>query len=234
MSPGLAAERSVDWSGWYGGVNIGYGFGSNEIHLDALTSGTRGGFISPQLEAKPDGVFGGIHIGLNRQAGTFIHGFEWDMAYSGARDTVVGPLVMPGFNFQTTQSQKLDWFGTLRARAGMVVSDRSIVFLTGGLAYGRAGVSTFALRTGFVCVSPNFCVSGQSEKWLAGWTVGAGSEVMLAPNWSAKFEYLYYDLGTVSNSTVDVDLLSPPDFFRGSVQVKGNILRTGLSYKFGL
>jgi outer membrane immunogenic protein len=28
-----------------------------------------------------------------------------------------------------------------------------------------------------------------------GWTIGAGLEAALAPNWTAKVEYLYVDLG---------------------------------------
>ena len=39
--------------------------------------------------------------------------------------------------------------------------------------------------------------SGLSESHTnAGWTVGAGAEVGLGPNWSAKIEYLYVDLAS--------------------------------------
>ena len=40
----------------------------------------------------------------------------------------------------------------------------------------------------------NTPVNGES-KWLLGWTVGGGMEFALTDRWSAKAEYMYYDLG---------------------------------------
>jgi outer membrane immunogenic protein len=127
------------WSGWYAGANIGYGFGDNHIALDPLSPGAvnaRSGFISHSLDSHLNGALGGIQAGRNWQTGRFVYGFESDLDYAGIRGSVAGPLLIPPFDFQTTQTQKLDWFGTLRARAGVAVSDRTLIFLTGGLAYG--------------------------------------------------------------------------------------------------
>jgi outer membrane immunogenic protein len=35
----------------------------------------------------------------------------------------------------------------------------------------------------------------------AGWTIGAGIETVLAPNWTFKFEYLYMDLGSTFSTS---------------------------------
>ena len=67
-------------------------------------------------------------------------------------------------------------------------------------------------------------------------TAGVGAEVALAGNWTAKFEYLYMDLG----SLFDTDCAYPPPQI---VSVTGgqtltntsfidNIFRVGLNYKF--
>lgn len=229
-----------DWSGWYAGVNVGYGFGSNPIHLDPESPGAinaRSGFISHELDVKPSGVLGGVQAGKNWQQGQFVYGFEADLAYAGIGDTVVGPILIVPFNFQTTHTQNLEWFGTLRARAGVAVSDRALIFLTGGLAYGQAELSTFA-RTPLACTTTNFCVTGDTKKWLAGWTAGTGMDYALAGNWSAKFEYLYYDLGTIDNTVLDINpafFQAPPgpDTYRGSARINGNIVRVGLNYKLG-
>ena len=66
---------------------------------------------------------------------------------------------------------------------------------------------------------------------MAGWTVGCGWEYAYAPNWSAKFEYLYYDLGRTTDLNTFVNGLAPT--YQGSTNVKGNIVRVGLNYKFG-
>jgi opacity protein-like surface antigen len=36
---------------------------------------------------------------------------------------------------------KIDWFGTVRGRLGLLVSDQLLIYGTGGLAYGRVAVS---------------------------------------------------------------------------------------------
>jgi len=58
-----------------------------------------------------------------------------------------------------------------------------------------------------------------------GWTLGAGLEKKFTPNWSAKLEYLYVDLGTktfFSGTGNDVD-----------VRFRDHILRAGINYQFG-
>jgi outer membrane immunogenic protein len=183
------------------------------------------------LADNPRGLLGGFEVGANRPTGAFIYGFATDLSHAGIRDNVIGPFLIPPFNFMTMDGQRLEWFGTLRARAG-VTFDRSLLFITGGLAYGRASVSTSAIDTSAnICGGTiKFCVSGYSQSWMAGWTLGAGWEYAVAANWSAKLEYLYYDLGMISNSMVDI--LAPPDNFRGSTDIRGNIVRVGLNYKF--
>ena len=66
---------------------------------------------------------------------------------------------------------------------------------------------------------------------------------MFAPNWTAKLEYLYYDLGSVSYATggyaVDVGPTGFPGFgteslaTRTTTRFEGNIARVGLNYTFG-
>ncbi len=75
------------------------------------------------------------------------------------------------------------------------------------------------------------CTSGAVSKTLAGSAWGSGLEWNLGGHWSAKAEYLYYNLGGLSFSAPNA--LNPVNPFRSSVNFKGNIVRIGLNYKLG-
>ena len=124
--------------------------------------------------ASPSGLIGGAQGGYNWQIGEFVFGAETDLQYSGANDTFAA------WKFSNP------WFGTLRGRAGYAISN-VLFYGTGGLAFGELTGQTFGLSESHA---------------TAGWTVGLGAEVGLAPNWSAKIEYLYVDLSSSQFVTV--------------------------------
>ncbi len=85
------AARIFDWSGFYLGGNLGYGWSQ------------LGGI-------KPQGIVGGPHIGYNYQfLGGFMVGAEADLSLSGI-DRTLGAL-----------RAKVDNFGSVRARIGYAV-----------------------------------------------------------------------------------------------------------------
>ena len=59
-----------------------------------------------------------------------------------------------------------------------------------------------------------------------GWTVGTGLEYMVAPNWSVKGEYMYYDFG--SSRFVTPVALAPFGNFRND----DHTLKLGVNYRF--
>ena len=117
---------------------------------------------------RPSGVVGGVQAGYNWQSGPWVFGAEGDLQVTGAEDT-----------FAPWQFSN-PWFSTVRGRAGYTFSN-ILFYGTAGLAFGELRGQTFGL--------PESHVS-------AGWTVGFGAEFGLAPNWSAKIEYLYVDLAS--------------------------------------
>ncbi|HWE78248.1 MAG TPA: outer membrane protein [Pseudolabrys sp.] len=141
----------------------------------------------------PSGLAGGVQAGYNWQSGQFVFGGETDIQLSGADDTFAP------YKFSNP------WFGTLRARAGYAMNN-ILFYGTLGLAYGDLKGQ----------------LSGLDEtKTEFGWTGGLGMEVGLAPNWSAKVEYLYMDLGSRTFSITGSD-----DALRASM------LRFGVNYHF--
>jgi outer membrane immunogenic protein len=143
--------------------------------------------------SKPSGFVGGVQAGYNFQNGPFVFGVEGDIQATGAEDTFAP------WKFSNP------WFGTLRGRAGYAFSN-VLFYGTAGLAFGEVRGQTF----------------GWAESHTtAGWTIGAGAEVGLAPNWSAKLEYLYIDLSTSQFAITGV-----------SNGYSASVVRAGVNYRF--
>lgn len=143
--------------------------------------------------ANPYGILGGVQAGYNWQSGAFVFGGETDIQASDAHDTFAS------WKFSNP------WFGTLRGRAGYAF-ENILFYGTLGLAYGDLDVD----------------FGGLSEsKTHIGWTGGLGLEYGFSPNWSAKVEYIYMDLGNSNYSLTGV-----------GNGFQTNMLRIGLNYHF--
>ena len=166
------------WQGPYVGANLGYQWGGINNN-----------------PASPNGIAGGVQAGYNVQHGQFVFGGETDMQVTGANDTFAP------WKFSNP------WFGTLRARAGVAMSNM-LFYGTVGLAYGALNIKN----------TP----TGVSETHIsAGWAGGAGMEVAVTGNWTARAEYLYVDL---SSSSFVLD--------GSSHGIQSNLLRLGVNYRF--
>ncbi|MBJ6124744.1 outer membrane protein [Microvirga splendida] len=155
-APIIAAAPIFTWTGFYVGVNAGYGWSNNDFDVvDLADENDDGGFV------------GGAQVGYNYQIGSFVVGLEGDIQYADFGSE---------FSFDSDADGDIDgdddvfdsgdWFGTVRARAG-VAFDRALIYATGGFAF--ADDST-------------------------GWTVGGGMEYAFTNNLSAKIEGLYVNL----------------------------------------
>ena len=156
--------------------------------------GANAGYGWGEADYSPDidGFIGGIQAGYNWQgAGPLVLGLETDIQYSNVESSVF----------------TLDYFGTIRARAGFAV-DQFLLYGTGGFAYGTGTYELGGLS---------------SDRSAFGWTIGLGGEYALGNNWSLKGEYLYVDLGSETFTTINGPL---------DVGLTANILRLGANYKF--
>ncbi len=142
---------------------------------------------------RPSGFAGGAQAGYNLQSGPWVFGIEGDLQASGADDTFAR------WKFSNP------WFGSVRGRIGYALSN-VMFYGTGGLAFG-------GLRGESLGVSESHT--------LTGWTVGAGAELGLTQNWTAKVEYLYFDL---SNSRFTIT--GVPNGYQFG------LIRFGVNYRF--
>lgn len=124
------------------------------------------------------GVLLGGTAGYNWQAGRIVLGVEGDIGWAN-----IGGSTVPAVGL--AHDSELQWLGSVRGRAGFALNDL-LLYGTGGWAFGS--VRNVSTNAGLVDA---FTVS------KSGWTVGAGAEYAVAPNWSAKLEYRYTDLGSV-------------------------------------
>jgi opacity protein-like surface antigen len=87
-------------------------------------------------------------------------------------------------------SAKIDWYGTVRGRAGWATG-QVLFYGTGGLAYGHVDLSS-TYNALFLSTT------AQTSSVRAGWVAGAGIEYLLQPNLTLNLGYQYVDLGTAS------------------------------------
>jgi outer membrane immunogenic protein len=145
-APYVAPAPVFSWTGWYAGVTAGYGFGNTAQSLtaDAAEANIGPPITHPAPSAlRPRGFVGGGEAGYNHQAGNFLVGLEADFSYSGLRQTASAtgePFI--GGVLQTTVATKLDWFGTVRGRLGVLPMNNLLLYVTGGFAYGDVQTTT--------------------------------------------------------------------------------------------
>lgn len=232
----------MNWTGFYIGINGGYSWGHSSRDLNffnpatgaAIATGTGGG------RDLNGGLFGG-QIGYNWQASNWVFGIETDAQWTGQKGgtTVLCPLagclpaltaVPAGVGTTATLNDKLEWFGTIRGRVGVLVGPSFLLYATGGGAYGSVqtdlGIATLT-ATG---VPLTVAASRNTDRF--GWTVGAGIETMFASNWSAKIEYLYMDLGSVSSTAVFPTAAGIGLGATLNSRITDNIIRAGINYHF--
>jgi outer membrane immunogenic protein len=227
----MAVDPIYNWSGYYVGVNAGYGWGNEDVALAPTNNpasivffvGTFPTFIPNTVRPNPRGVLGGGQVGYNWQSGRAVFGLEADFQgadVGGTVNTFVPPIV-------SATGQRLDWFGTVRGRAGFTATPNLLLYVTGGLAYGEVKHAFSASNSGGSF--NNTFVNNTS----AGWTVGAGAEWGFAPNWSVKAEYLYMDLGTRTFATLPSGTTPVGASLDSRFADKFQIARVGINYRFG-
>jgi outer membrane immunogenic protein len=121
------------------------------------------------------------------------------------------PFNVAAFPVTSDISQRLNWFGTVRRGTDITGTQGTNVFTLTPVA-GSAGSTTTRV----------------------GWTIGAGIEGVVSGNWTAKFEYLYVDIGDVSGAFVTpvTGLSGGLLTSRYSSHITDNILRVGLNYRW--
>lgn len=212
------------WSGLYFGANAGLGW-EHTSDTSSLSGGGGTVLFSDTQTSNANGLVGGGQIGINYQNGYWVEGLEGDFQGATQRAThafTCGAGICAGSPVAASLNQEINWFGTARARVGFAPLDRMLLYATGGVAYGH--VDSMSTLAG----------AGRATEIHAGWTAGAGIEALVAQNWTVRVEYLYIDLGRVSDTlTSTVTSIGGPALNAAtSSRVTDNLVRVGVNYKF--
>ena len=128
----------------------------------------------------------------------------------------------------TSSRTEADFYLTARGRIGIVADH--------WLLYGTGGYFGADMRVGILdaCSTVPPCgfatMDARDQSFRSGWTAGGGIEWVLSGPWTAKAEYLYYDLGSKTVSGLAGIVVGPR--YSWDLDTHGNMVRAGVNYKF--
>ncbi|HEY6258139.1 MAG TPA: hypothetical protein VIY51_20350 [Xanthobacteraceae bacterium] len=233
-----APVAAWSWSGIYIGGHGGYGW-SRDPFTDTVFFGKTPG--PPLTDIRANGFVAGFQAGANWQSGSWVGGIEIDLSATGIKgssSTTTGTLPFFGgagtIVENATQTDKLDWLGSARARIGYLVFPDVLLYGTGGPAWARFGETSDQSAVITVTAPPpgtlNISSTTSTPTWRVGAVAGVGVETRLwNSNWLGRVEYLHYDFGKS-----DTFLSSDPaneTITRGNLTL--DVVRAALSYKLG-
>ncbi len=201
--PTIAAPAYFTWQGAYIGAHVGYAWTDIDVtDVDGYYNGASWSFDAD------DWIYGG-QIGYNWQRGNLVIGLEADLGYFGL-DGAANDPTEPDLKVSADGGL----YGTLTGRLGYAMN-RTLLYVKGGAAFINADLT---VRDDFVKVA-------SEDKTLWGYTIGAGVEHAIDPNWTVKVEYLYFDFEDATVRTVDD--------FRWDADLDAHTVKLGVNYKFG-
>jgi len=232
-----------EWTGFYLGANAGYDWSITNTIQQTYLETLPGGFATqaalgniPGLQSvKTSEFIGGGQVGWNYQWGKhLLIGLEADIqGLAGGAGTVNLVTTNSATSFSKTQGS----LGTVRARIGYLVNPVFLVYGTGGFAYGQ-GTLTANYYGIWPTTNPKQPITLQLNDYqtqtLTGFSVGGGAEWQFLPRWSVKAEYLYYNLGSIQTSGVQLNYkwagVAGLTTAHSNARFDGSVVRIGVNY----
>jgi outer membrane immunogenic protein len=219
------APACAQFGGFYVGGQVGSTIYDHHWQdLDSFAEVEVGGLgdIGHTTNTRKWGWNAGVVGGYNWQTRCTVFGVEADWNWT---DTKTFKRLTVGDSEDVTVSSKMKWFGTVRARTGVVV-DNLLIYVTGGLAWARFD-RTFDFFGG---KSDEESFSVRNTRW--GWTAGVGTEWAFSGNVSLKADVLYMSFANKETSFTST-FFAPGDRFRFDSKDDVWVSRIGLHFRFG-
>ena len=198
-------SSATDWSGFYAGINGGYGPGTALSTDDNFWSDVNDG------EIDFSGWLYGGQIGYDFSLGNgLVVGLQGDLEKTSETGS------QPGYDSGYTVSDTLNWTGAVTGRIGYVW-DGYMPYVLGGIAFANNTITNADDGGG-----------GSATNTQTGFTIGAGIEAMFAEHISGFLEARYSDYGTMEYGAEDSD--NTPEV--GPVTLTDATVRGGINYHF--
>jgi outer membrane immunogenic protein len=205
-----AAAPANNWSGSQVGASNGGSFANNAF-VDP------GSYICPPgisfglgctetpftFKGSPASYTVGPFLGYRIQAGSLVVGVEGDFSYKNAQTSqhLSATTSYPNLFSRVetfSGSLKQTWDASIRGRVGYLVTPWTLVYATGGLAFGQiSGSLSYSGTIYDSSFSPvaTAVANGTFSDTRLGVTAGGGVEYQLWGPWTARLEYRYTDFG---------------------------------------
>jgi outer membrane immunogenic protein len=251
------------WTGFYVGINGGFAWGNSSVAFSAndpaAFAGTCGAGSNPpanttkgqcinSVDFHRDGAVAGGQFGYNWQINShWLVGAEADYQWSNLDGSVSSSFRLGGVGATNmVASQTVESFGTVRARAGVLLAPPLLLYGTGGFALGQVheNLRVPAVANGglsppggfsYVCTIGTACFAGSASQTLFGWSAGAGAEYAITTNLIFRTELLYVHLSSptvTATATAVTGATAPASIAAGFSPVYFAVMRAGLNYKF--
>jgi outer membrane immunogenic protein len=179
-----ATDNPFKWSGFYAGLNAGYGWAQTSA---AFTNGASGALSLPA-----QGALAGGQVGFNWQQGNIVFGIEGAIDASRLTQDGTG-TTNPNISHIDVN---VDQIASIRGRLGWLAQNDLMLYGTAGVAFAHMNRNQiYDPNNGGGPFDPLTTVP--LANWHTGWTVGVGVEKAIGHNWSAGLEYDYAQFNTV-------------------------------------
>jgi opacity protein-like surface antigen len=218
------SNTPLSWDGLYLGANVGYGMSFNNVSVLPFesTSPAIADFSPLLIHLQSSGFLGGIQAGYNWTHNTLLWGIEADMDYASVGGTNSITFTPAPYFINNSVTQQLNWFGTLRAKLGKVVSNTLLPYVTVG--FSLANTELAYDQTVLLGNTPVLQNTSSNTQTTLNWVSGAGLEYAVSDHVSYKLEYLYLKLGELSLDTAA--------YYGLNSDFTSNVLRLGINYHF--
>lgn len=208
-APPVMMPALYDWSGFYVGVNGGWGTSNrcwDQLTPVAATEGCH----------NTTGGFAGGQFGYRWQTpSNWVWGFEaqgdWADLHGSNTSLVTG----------ATNHSHIDTFGLFTGQVGYAWN--TVLF------YFKGGGALIADRNDILVSGTAVATSPGDNRW--GGTVGAGVEFSFAPNWSAAFEYNH--LFIANNTTTFTAIAGGNTVSTDRIRGDADLVSVHLNYRWG-
>jgi outer membrane immunogenic protein len=207
IPPPTIAAAAFNWSGFYIGAHGGAASAVN--HFNDPTY-----FISGSpFDVDSDGVLAGAQMGANWQIGHFVLGGEADISWA----SLTGGYSLSPILAASTVTTKIDALATGAARVGYAMGP--------WLLYGKGGLAWSDVQYVDSVIAGNLITVDDHR---TGWTVGAGLELGVLHNLSAKVEYDFLYFGSESVPFGSSTIVARPINIDQQIQV----IKAGINLHF--